>query len=315
MAAIGAAWPVQRKAPLWRHMSDNQTVLRALDALCALPDPQLAAYGVCSLIAQELSDACVALTSATPGTGTSMTVLADYPAGMRLPDPALERPVSALVAASGKFEISLHAWRATGDRPLTAAAEELLEQIAPRLAELVERLGQRTDPALSPRIDAETGTWTLSAFLDQVERRIDRLDIEDKRGAMLVFGWVRADGLDRPDATSAVVRASTERLRDLLRPSDILGRVAATRLAAWCDGVDHLIAAERATRIAESLEIPLLGSGRHFAIGIASRLPRTGHGPEGLLHVAQAGFEQARLAAAADRRPAVRIAGLDADVG
>lgn len=293
-------------------MSDIQTTLRAVDALCALPDPQLAAYGVCSLIAGELGDACVALGSAKQAAGTSMTILADYPVGLRLPDPALERPVSALIVASGACEISLRAWRATGDRPLSEAAEDLLEQIAPRLAELVARLGQASDPIISPRIDAETGIWTLSAFLDQVERRIDRLDIEDMRGAMLVFGWVRADGLDRPDATSAVVRASTERLRDLLRPSDVLGRVAATRLAAWCDGVDHLIAAERATRIAESLEVPLLGSGRHCAVGIASRLPRTGHGPEGLLQVAQSGLERARLAAAADRRSAVRIAGSDA---
>lgn len=267
-------------------MSDIQTILRALDALSALPDPRLAAYGVCSLIASELGDVCVALTSAAPGAGTSTNVLADYPVGMLLPEPGRERSVSALVAAVGPFEIRLRAWRVTGDPTPTMAAEALLEEIAPRLVDLVTRLSQASDPILSPRIDAETGVWTLSAFLDEVERRIDRLDIEGKRGAMLIFGWVRDDGSEHPHATSAVVRASTERLRDLLRPGDILGRVAVTRLAAWCDGVDHLIAAERATRIAEALEAPLLGSGRHFAVGITSRLPRTRHGPEGLLQCA-----------------------------
>lgn len=296
-------------------MSNTQTILRALDALCALPDPQLAAYGVCSLLAGELGDACVALTMAPPGPAAAARILADYPVGLRIPERGKDRSVAALVAASGQAEIWLRAWRASGDRAFSRSASALLAEIGPRIAELAARLGHGGDLVLSPRIDTETGIWTLSAFLDQVERRIDRLDIEDQRGALLVFGWVRSDGSDRPDATSAVVRASAERLRDLLRPSDVLGRVAATRLAAWCDGVDHLIAAERATRIAEALETPLAGSGRHFAVGITSRLPRAGSDPAALLRLAETGLEQARLAAAAERHSAVRIAGLDAEAG
>lgn len=296
-------------------MSNTQSILRAIDALCVLPDPQLAAYGVCSLIAGELGDACVALTLATPGPAAAARILADYPAGLRIPERGKDRSAGAVVAASGQAEIWLRAWRASGDRAFSRSASALLAEIAPRLAELAARLGQGGDLVLSPRMDTETGIWTLSAFLDEVERRVDRLDIEDRRGAMLVFGWVRSDASDRPDATSAVVRASAERLRDLLRPSDVLGRVAATRLAAWCDGVDHLIAAERATRIAEALEIPLVGSGRHFAVGITSRLPRAGSDPARLLQLAESGLEQARLTAAAERRSAVRIAGIDAEAG
>jgi hypothetical protein len=71
---------------------------------------------------------------------------------------------------------------------------------------------------------------------------LDRLDVEDRAGAMLAFGWVRTDGLGKVEAKAAVVRASVECLRDMLRSTDLLGRVAPTRIAAWCDSIDHLIA-------------------------------------------------------------------------
>jgi GGDEF domain-containing protein len=286
---------------------------RMIDSLAGLPDPSTAGPAACALLAAEFPDSgmCFVVRPATVQQGGE-TILADYPYGIGLTDciggEILTIPVDLETATAGHLPAaSLVAWRSRGDRRFTAAETDLLTAIGPHLRRLVTRLLTAGATKKRNALDPETGLWPLPSFLAQADRRFDRLDIEERVGTMFAIGWVRSSGTQGSEASSAVIRESAETLRDMLRPSDLIGRIGPTRLAAWCDGVDHLVAAERGDRIVARLDAMLAGTGRHVAIGIASRWSRSGDDPAAVLANARSGLEQARLTAATTGRPAVRI--------
>lgn len=291
----------------------SEALGRLLDSLAGLPDALTASAAACALVAAELTDAGIVLAyRPVVGARKSDVVLADYPAGIGLADingaETLSVAVPMAIEGPGKAPIAyLVGWRSSGDRRFSADEEQLLRHVARRFAPLVERLIPEAGEARPIALDPETGLWSLPNFIEQADRRFDRLDIEDRIGTMFAFGWVRCDGTTAPEASPLVVRGSVACLQEMLRPADLLGRIGPTRLAAWCDGVDHLIAAERGDRIVTKLDALLTGTGRNAAIGIASRWPRSGDDPATMLSRARAGLEQARLKAAAQARPAVRI--------
>ncbi|UNC15218.1 diguanylate cyclase [Acidiphilium multivorum] len=288
-------------------------LVRMIESLAGLPDAATAGSAACALLAAEFADSgvCVVARPVPPLTGAE-TVLADYPYGIGLADmpggESINIPVDlGNVTAGRSVSAALLAWRSPGDRRFTAAETELLTAIGPHLRTLVVRLLDVAGGGKRNALDPETGLWPLPSFLAQADRRFDRLDIEERVGTMFAIGWVKSGGATGSEASSAVIRESAETLRDMLRPSDLIGRIGPTRLAAWCDGVDHLIAAERGDRIVARLDAMLAGTGRHAAIGIASRWARSGDDPATVLANARAGLEQARLTSAATGRPVVRI--------
>lgn len=289
-----------------------ERVGRLIDSMVDLPDAVAAGPAVCALLAAELADAGISLTARHSQGGAVDLVLADYPSGIGLCDwrgsEAMRVSINlAGTVANQSVSAAIVAWRSRGDRRFAKGDRELLTAIAPRLARLAAALIETTAGRRPHALDPETGFWPLPSFLSETDRRFDRLDVEEQVGTMFAVGWVRTDGAAGPEASSAVIRESAQVLRDMLRPSDLVGRIGPARLAAWCDGVDHLIAAERGDRIVARLDAMLAGSMRHAAIGIASRWPHSGDGPEAILSNAKAGLEQARLTAAANSRPAIRI--------
>ncbi|MCF3945858.1 hypothetical protein AiwAL_03970 [Acidiphilium sp. AL] len=289
------------------------TLGRLLDSLTGLPDAVTASAAACALVASELADAGMVLAfRRNKGAKRPDIVLADYPAGIGLADIAGAETMSAAVPLrehdSGDAGTAiLIAWRSRGDRRFSAEERELLVHVAPKFAPLCARLVADRGQPRTGILDPETGVWSLPPFLEQAARRFDRLDVEDSVGTMFAFGWVRCDGLAAPEASSIVVRNSVACLQEMLRPADLIGRIGPTRIGAWCDGIDHLIAAERGDRIVTKLDALLSGSSRHAAIGIATRWPQSGDDPATLLARARIGLEQARLAAATQAKPAVRI--------
>ena len=197
-------------------------------------------------------------------------------------------PATTLIASRGRRET-----------PFSEADRRLFMAMSSQIKPLLRHLGDALPDQFSGPIDPETGIWTLGRFLEEAARRFDRLDIEDRPGTMLAFGWVRSDGAPAPEASSIIIRASVEVLQDMLRPTDLLGRIGPFRLAAWCDGVDHLIAAERAARIGARLDTLLAPSARHVAIGIATRWTHRREDTTSLLEQAGAALLKARSAAAA----------------
>lgn len=307
IARIGSSMPANPA------ISDRgMSLRRLLDSLIGLPDVATALAAACALVAAELADAGIVLALRPSGSSRKTDlVLADYPTGIGLADIGGAETLSVAVIRAdhgGKPALAhLIAWRSHGDRRFDPEEAQLLHEVAPRFEPFLERMLPEACEKRHTALDPETGLWTLPSFIEQADRRFDRLDIEDRVGTMFAFGWVRSDGGTAPEASPAVVRGSVGCLQEMLRPVDLLGRIGPTRLAAWCDGVDHLIAAERGDRIVTKLDSLLTGSGRHAAIGIASRWPRSGDDTGTLLARARAGLEQARLKAAAQARPAVRI--------
>ncbi len=139
---------------------------------------------------------------------------------------------------------------------LAVALRPAGEGRGPSLAGLLIDLAQSSNTAITsmPRqLDPETSLWTAASFTEQAGRRFDRLDVETQPGTLLLLGFLN---------TSVLMQAPTamrlaDELRDIVRPTDLLGRIDATTIALWCDGMDHLTGAERAARFCKHLPAQL----------------------------------------------------------
>jgi GGDEF domain-containing protein len=127
-------------------------------------------------------------------------------------------------------------------------------------------------------LDSETGIWSAASFIEQASRRFDRLDVEDKPGTLLFLGFRRAPrNLHTPIAMRMI-----EELREIIRPTDLLGRIDQTTIALWCDGMDHLTGAERAARFCKQMPTILPGSVM-VAVGLVTRWPNSGDDPDAMI--------------------------------
>ena len=292
----------------------DQRIKAACDALAsviAVVDPEPAITAACALLARQLSGASIAITRVNPGmipaAGQTEFIVAQYPIEEPASNPyheAWPRSSNAEMLVADLTEpatpaTTLIARQGRRETPFNEADRHLFMAMSSQIKPLLHHLGAAvSDQVLGP-IDPETGIWTLGRFLEEAARRFDRLDIEDRPGTMMAFGWVRSDNAAAPEASSIIIRASVEVLQDMLRPTDLLGRIGPFRLAAWCDGVDHLIAAERAARIGARLDTLLAPSARHVAIGIATRWTHRREDTTSLLEQAGGALLKARSAAAA----------------
>lgn len=124
---------------------------------------------------------------------------------------------------------------------------------------------------LASVLDTETGLWTGSTFADEISRRLDRLDVEGQPGTLIYLGFSRAAEKLRP----AVAMRLAEELRDIVRPTDLLGRVDENTIGLWCDNMDHLTGGERAAKFCTALP-PLLPGQTLITVGVAPRWAGSG---------------------------------------
>lgn len=142
------------------------------------------------------------------------------------------------------------------------------------------------------RLDPETGLWTAAAFADEARRRFDRLDVEGLPGTLLLLGFARTPMIGH----KAVAERLTQELRDVSRPTDILGRIDGTTFALWCDGMDDLTGGERAARFCQRLPLTLPGT-PCISVGLVARWPGGADDPQTLINHAGAALAQADRAA------------------
>ena len=150
-------------------------------------------------------------------------------------------------------------------------------------------------PAL---LDHETRFWTTTIFTDELARRLDRLDVEEKPGTLLFLGFSRA----YPQIRGAVAMRVAEELRDIVRPTDLLGRINQTTIALWCDGMDHLTGAERAARFCEQLPA-ILPEQASITAGVVVRWPGSADDPRTVLERAFVALRLADLATERQTEP------------
>jgi GGDEF domain-containing protein len=115
-------------------------------------------------------------------------------------------------------------------------------------------------------LDAETGLWSARTFAEEIARRFDRLDVEELPGTLLYLGFSRSPAA----LQSAVAMRLAEELRDIVRPTDLLGRIDTTTIALWCDGMDHLTGGERAAKFCTQLPA-MLPERTVISVGVAPR--------------------------------------------
>ena len=150
-------------------------------------------------------------------------------------------------------------WRSADLRPWNAEDKLLASSVTALVRMVLEHEGIQREMARQARTDPLTGLLNRRAFLDELARRIDRLDREGLPGTLM---FVDVDNFkplnDRfgHDIGDAALTGISALLRNLVRPADLVARLGGDEFALWLDGADELTAAERA----EALRIDTHGS-------------------------------------------------------
>jgi len=171
----------------------------------------------------------------------------------------------------------------------------LFDMDTPELTLPDRHAGRPDDPALirsNTMLDSETGLWASRTFGDDIARRFDRLDVEEQPGTLLYLGFSRSSAKFR----SAVAIRLAEELRDIVRPTDLLGRIDETTIALWCDGMDHLTGGERASKFCTSLPA-MLPERTIITVGVAPRWSGSGDDASSVLEHAAVALRLADMAA------------------
>jgi GGDEF domain-containing protein len=140
----------------------------------------------------------------------------------------------------------------------------IIDLTAPELNAAVTASEPKQDRVLDP----ETGLWNVTTFIEQASRRFDRLEVENQPGTLLFLGFGRA----QPSMQTPTAMRLADELREIVRPTDLLGRINRTTIALWCDGMDHLTGGERAARFCKHLPAALPDHPL-ISVGLATRWP------------------------------------------
>ncbi|QXM24369.1 sensor domain-containing diguanylate cyclase [Elioraea tepida] len=202
------------------------------------------------------------------------------------------RPVLVAPARQpGQAEGLLLLWRAPGGRAWDEEEHALARAAADVIGIMLAHQALQAEMFRQARTDPLTGLMNRRAFLEEVSRRLDRLDRERRPGALF---YIDLDNFkpvnDRlgHEAGDAALRAAAELLRGAVRPTDLVARLGGDEFAIWLDGADETIAARRAERLLADAPLALAhvsldaSQPLSFSIGIAVRAGSSG---EGLSHM------------------------------
>ncbi len=130
------------------------------------------------------------------------------------------------------------------------------------------------------RTDPLTSLLNRRAFMEELERHVDRLDRDGEPGTLMFADMDHFKAVNDAmghEAGDRVLVAAAELLRRVVRPTDLVARLGGDEFAVWLNGVDHMTAAERADVLRETLpreiaellgpDAPRVG----MSIGIACR--------------------------------------------
>jgi diguanylate cyclase (GGDEF)-like protein len=182
-------------------------------------------------------------------------------------------------------------WRSPGARQWDQEDRLLLRSAASLICMVLEHEAIQQEMARQARTDPLTGLLNRRAFLEEMERHIDRLDREDQPGTLMFadlddFKPVN-DRLGH-EAGDEVLKRTATILRNAVRPSDVVARLGGDEFALWMNGADHMTAAERADHLCAAVpetlrEIAGEGSLPTISVGIATREPGSGEPVDSLL--------------------------------
>lgn len=186
-------------------------------------------------------------------------------------------------------------WRAPGRMPWTTGDHALAASVAMLMRQILSSgFGQIG-------IDQLTGIPNRRWFLDEAERRIDRLEHDNVTGTLSLIDIDDLkrlnDRLGRQTGDRLLIRLASH-LRAAIRPADLIARVGDDEFAIWQDGMDYMTAAERADALCAVAWFDGLvdGVGVAVSIGIASRPPNSGEDVRTLLRRAHMAAREVKAA-------------------
>ncbi len=205
-------------------------------------------------------------------------------------------------------------WRPPGGRPWDEEERRLLQSAAGIARVALEHEEIQREMARQARTDPLTGLLNRRAFLEELPRRIDRLEREGTPGTLVYVDLDRLKLLNDSgghETGDAALRRVAQLLRDSTRPSDLVARLGGDEFALWLDGADRLTAAERADALVRAAATRLVVDTPDgpvplgFSIGFAERLPGSFEDQDGLLRRADLAMYEAKRAGRGCWRAAV----------
>jgi diguanylate cyclase (GGDEF)-like protein len=174
--------------------------------------------------------------------------------------------------------VGLATWRSADVGAWTLDDHTLVSSVTAVVRLILEHEMIQREIVEQARSDPLTGLLNRRAFLEDVTRRIERLERDELCGTLMfadLDNLKSINDLGGHEAGDAALRATGRLLRDTLRPTDLVARFGGDEFAMWLDGADQLTAAERAEalrltvprRIAEATGTESSG----LSIGIACR--------------------------------------------
>jgi diguanylate cyclase (GGDEF)-like protein len=188
--------------------------------------------------------------------------------------------------------VGLALWRSPGSRGWDQEDKLLVNAAASLIRMVLEQEAIQLEMGRQARTDSLTGLLNRRAFLDDMARRIDRLDRDEQPGTLMFVDLDHFKSVnDRlgHEAGDKVLQCTATVLSNTLRPSDLVARLGGDEFALWMDGADHMTAAERAERLCQDVPralgaiIDAEGPTPTVSIGIASRPSGSGEAVEGLM--------------------------------
>ena len=171
-------------------------------------------------------------------------------------------------------------WRSPEGRPWDSDDLVLTSSATTIIRMVLEHESIQRELARQARTDPLTGLLNRRSFLEEMHRRIERLDRESLPGTLM---FVDLDSFKQLNdrcghdvGDEALILAATL-LRDTVRPADLVARLGGDEFALWLDGSDELTAAERADRLRQDSPgffargLPAEATPLSMSIGIASR--------------------------------------------
>jgi diguanylate cyclase (GGDEF)-like protein len=182
---------------------------------------------------------------------------------------------------------ALAIWRPPAGRSWDADDVLLISSATAIIRIVLEHDSIQRELARQARTDPLTGLLNRRSFIEEMHRRIERLDREGLPGTLMFidldFFKALNDACGHEVGDEALTLAA-QLLRDTVRPADLVARLGGDEFALWLDGSDELTAAERGERLrlgAPSYfarELPAGAPNLSMSIGIASR--RAGDGED-----------------------------------
>jgi diguanylate cyclase (GGDEF)-like protein len=200
-------------------------------------------------------------------------------------------------------QTGLALWRMSGGRDWEDEERVLASSAAAIVRMILDHDSIQREMARQARTDPLTGLLNRRAFLEELARRLDRLDREALPGTLVFVDLDRFKHLNDArghEAGDAALCLAASLLRDTFRPADLVARLGGDEFAIWLDGADDLAAAERAEHLSVIVPRALAGAAQGtgvemtVSIGIATRWPARGEDIETVLHRADQAMYQAK---------------------